>query len=89
MGIRHQVWRSFLTTYPSPAIWRNAGGTQQRHRFSYTARYSRDFLNPLVNHPLSLALGLHTAFVVVGGLFLVGVGVAAAWRQTMGVQAEA
>ena len=48
---------------------------------SYTARYSGDFLNPLIVHPLGLALGLHTAFVVVGGLFLAGVVVAAVWRQ--------
>ena len=51
---------------------------------SYTARYSGDFLNPLIMHPLSLVLGLHTAFIVVGGLFLAGVAVAAVWRQAVG-----
>ena len=56
---------------------------------SYTARYSGDFLNPLIVHPLGLALGLHTAFVVVGGLFLAGVVVAAVWRQSMGTTVSA
>jgi MFS family permease len=56
---------------------------------SYTARYSGDFINPLIVHPLGLALGLHTAFVVVGGLFLAGVIVAAIWRQSMGRTAAA
>jgi MFS family permease len=56
---------------------------------SYTARYSGDFINPLIVHPLGLALGLHTAFVVVGGLFLAGVAIAAVWRQAMGKTAPA
>jgi len=44
---------------------------------SYTTRYAGDFINPLVVHPLGVALGLHRAFVLVGALFLAGVAVAA------------
>jgi MFS family permease len=51
---------------------------------SYTFRYGGDFLNPLVMHPLGLAIGLHSAFIAVGALFWVGVVVAMVWRQAVG-----
>jgi MFS family permease len=50
---------------------------------SYTARYSGDFLNPLIVHPLGVALGLHNAFLLVGALFLAGATIAAGLRQTV------
>ncbi len=37
----------------------------------YTARYTGDFINPVIVGPLAVAIGLHGAFVVVGGAFVV------------------
>ncbi len=56
---------------------------------SYTARYSGDFINPLVMRPLAIAIGLHSAFLTVGVAFLVGVVIAALWRQSPGKTAAA
>lgn len=56
---------------------------------SYTARYSGDFINPWIMHPLGVAIGLHNAFLVAGALFLIGVAVAAAWRQAIAKPAVA
>ncbi len=56
--------------------------------FSYTARYSGDFLNPWIVHPLGLMLGLHMAFFWVGAAFLAGVVTAAAVRQSLGSRAQ-
>jgi MFS family permease len=36
----------------------------------YTARYTGDFINPVIVGPLAVAIGLHGAFVVVGGVFM-------------------
>jgi hypothetical protein len=77
-GISNPLISDMIVARTTPEVRSSAIG------LSYTARYSGDFLNPLVMHPLSLVLGLHTAFVVVGGLFLAGVSIAAAWRQAMG-----
>jgi hypothetical protein len=51
---------------------------------SYTARYSGDFINPWIVHPLGVAFGLHTAFVMIGALFLAGAGIAAIARASFG-----
>jgi len=77
-GISNPLISDMIVARTTPQMRSGAIG------LSYTARYSGDFLNPLIVHPLGLALGLHTAFVVVGGLFLAGVSVAAVWRQAMG-----
>jgi MFS family permease len=77
-GISNPLISDVIVARTSPEMRSRAIG------LSYTARYSGDFLNPLIVHPLGLALGLHTAFVAVGGLFLAGVAVAAVWRQAMG-----
>jgi len=76
-GISNPLISDMIVARTTPEVRSSAIG------LSYTARYSGDFLNPLIVHPLGLALGLHTAFVVVGGLFLAGVAVAAVWRQAM------
>jgi predicted MFS family arabinose efflux permease len=76
-GISNPLISDMIVARTTPEVRSSAIG------FSYTARYSGDFLNPLVMHPLGLVLGLHTAFVVVGGLFLAGVSVAAVWRQAI------
>jgi MFS family permease len=56
---------------------------------SYTARYSGDFINPFVMLPLATLTGLHNAFLVVGGAFLLGVVIAILWRQSLGKTAAA
>jgi MFS family permease len=40
----------------------------------YTARYTGDFLNPVIVGPIAVAVGLHYAFVIVGAAFIVAVG---------------
>jgi MFS family permease len=56
---------------------------------SYTARYSGDFINPGIMFPLRITFGLHSAFIIVGILFLAGVAIAAAWRQAIAKPAPA
>lgn len=82
-GISNPLISDVIVARTSPEMRSRAIG------LSYTARYSGDFINPLIVHPLGLALGLHTAFLVVGGLFLAGVTIAAVWRQAMGKTAPA
>jgi MFS family permease len=82
-GISNPLISDMIVARAAPELRGRAIG------LSYTARYSGDFLNPLIVHPLGLALGLHNAFVVVGGLFLAGVVVAVVWRQSMGKTAPA
>ena len=82
-GISNPLISDVIVARTSPEMRSRAIG------LSYTARYSGDFINPLIVHPLGLALGLHTAFVVVGGLFLAGVAVAAVWRQAIAKTAPA
>jgi MFS family permease len=36
----------------------------------YTARYTGDFINPVIVGPLAVAVGLHAAFVIVGAAFV-------------------
>ncbi len=71
-GISNPLISDMIVTRTTPEMRSRAIG------LSYTARYSGDFINPLIMLPLGLVLGLHTAFVVVGGLFLAGVVIAAA-----------
>jgi len=40
--------------------------------FGYTARYTGDFLNPVIVQPLTSAMGIHAAIMVVGGAFAAG-----------------
>jgi MFS family permease len=82
-GISNPLISDLIVSRTSPELRSKAIG------ISYTARYSGDFLNPAIMYPLKMALGLHGAFIVVGGLFLLGVAVAAAWRQTIGKPATA
>ena len=49
---------------------------------SYTMRYVGDFANPFIMKPLGALIGLHTAFTLVGAIFLASVGAFALWRQT-------
>jgi MFS family permease len=76
-GIANPLISDMIVSRSTPEMRSRAIGA------SYTARYSGDFLNPLIMHPLSLALGLHMAFVAVGGLFLAGAAMAAGLRQTV------
>lgn len=76
-GISNPLISDMIVSRSTPEMRSRAIGA------SYTARYSGDFLNPLIMHPLGVRLGLHVAFVVVGALFLAGVAVAAAVRQTV------
>jgi MFS family permease len=78
-GISNPLISDIIVARTAPEMRSRAIGA------SYTARYSGDFLNPLIVHPLGVALGLHTAFVAVGAIFLAGVAVAAAVRQTAGL----
>jgi MFS family permease len=82
-GISNPLISDMIVARTTPEMRSRAVGV------SYTARYSGDFLNPLIVHPLGLAIGLHSAFVVMGGVFLAGVLVAAAWRQSFGKTATA
>jgi dipeptide/tripeptide permease len=81
-GISNPLISDLIVTRTEPELRSRAIGA------SYTARYSGDFLNPLIVHPLGVALGLHTAFVLVGAVFLGGVAVAAIYRQSFGSRAE-
>jgi MFS family permease len=82
-GIANPLISDIIVARAAPELRSSAIG------FSYTARYSGDFLNPLVMLPLGVAIGLHNAFIVAGALFLVGVAIAAAWRQAIGRPATA
>jgi len=82
-GISNPLISDMIVARTTPQVRSSAIGV------SYTARYSGDFLNPLVMLPLAKLIGLHTAFVVVGGLFLAGVAIAAAWRQAIAKPAAA
>ncbi|MDB5393739.1 MAG: transporter [Rhodospirillales bacterium] len=77
-GISNPLISDLIVSRTSPELRSKAIG------ISYTARYSGDFLNPALMYPLRVTLGLHGAFIVVGVLFLVGVAVAAVWRQAIG-----
>jgi MFS family permease len=48
----------------------------------YTARYTGDFLNPVIVGPLAVAIGLHGAMLVVGIAFVAAAGVDLARRLT-------
>jgi MFS family permease len=76
-GIANPLISDLLVTRTTPDMRSRAIGV------SYTARYSGDFINPLVMHPLGVAIGLHNAFIAAGASFLVGVVVAIAWRQAI------
>jgi predicted MFS family arabinose efflux permease len=82
-GIANPLISDLIVARTTPEVRSSAIGV------SYTARYSGDFLNPLVMLPLASVIGLHNAFVVVGGMFLVGVVIAVLWRQSLGKTAEA
>jgi MFS family permease len=82
-GIANPLISDMIVARTSPEMRSKAIGV------SYTARYSGDFLNPAIMYPLRVTLGLHGAFLVVGGLFLLGVVVAAIWRQAVGKPATA
>jgi dipeptide/tripeptide permease len=82
-GIANPLISDLIVARTTPEVRSSAIGV------SYTARYSGDFLNPLVMLPLARMIGLHSAFLVVGALFLVGVVVAVLWRQSLGKTAEA
>jgi MFS family permease len=82
-GIANPLISDLIVARTSPQMRSRAIGV------SYTARYSGDFINPLIMRPLAIAIGLHTGFVVVGATFLAGVVVAVLWRQSLGKTAEA
>ena len=82
-GIANPLISDLLVARTTPDMRSRAIG------LSYTARYSGDFINPLVMRPLAIASSLHHAFLIVGGLFLVGVVIAVLWRQSLGKTAEA
>ena len=50
--------------------------------FSYTARYFGQFLNPVIVYPLSVQLGIHNAFLIVGAVMATGALIAAGWRSS-------
>jgi MFS family permease len=76
-GIANPLISDLLVARTTPEMRSSAIG------LSYTARYSGDFINPLIMRPIAIAIGLHSAFIVVGALFLAGVAVAVIWRQTL------
>ena len=82
-GIANPLISDLIVARTTPEVRSSAIGV------SYTARYSGDFLNPLVMLPLARVIGLHNAFLVVGGAFLAGVVIAVLWRQSLGKTAEA
>jgi len=82
-GIANPLISDLIVARTTPEMRSRAIG------LSYTARYSGDFINPLVMLPLAKAMGLHSAFLVVGGGFLAGVVVAVLWRQSLRKTAEA
>ncbi len=82
-GIANPLISDLIVARASPELRSSAIG------LSYTARYSGDFLNPLVMLPLGVAIGLHNAFIVAGALFLIGVAVAIIWRQAIAKPATA
>jgi MFS family permease len=59
-----QTNNMLISTAAPNARGRSAG-------LGYTARYTGDFINPVIVGPLAVAIGLHGAFVVVGGAFVV------------------
>jgi len=82
-GISNPLISDLIVSRTTPEVRSSAIGV------SYTARYSGDFLNPLVMLPLAKVIGLHSAFLVVGSAFLAGVVVAVLWRQSLRKTAEA
>ena len=82
-GIANPLISDLLVARTTPDMRSRAIG------LSYTARYSGDFINPLIMRPLAIAMGLHSAFLVAGGAFLAGVVVAVLWRQSLRKTAEA
>ena len=81
-GISNPLISDLLVSRTTPEVRSLAIGA------SYTARYSGDFLNPWIVHPLGVALGLHRAFVLVGALFLGGVGVASIFGRSSGSRSD-
>jgi sugar phosphate permease len=53
----------------------------------YTARYLGDFANPVIVAPLAVAVGLHGAFVVLGGAFVVAAMLSVAMNRAAPVSA--
>ncbi len=82
-GIANPLISDILVSRTSPQQRSKAIGV------SYTARYSGDFINPWIMHPLGVAIGLHNAFVTLGVAFLVGVAVTIVWRGATGKPATA
>jgi MFS family permease len=82
-GIANPLISDLIVARTTPQVRSSAIGV------SYTARYSGDFLNPLVMLPLAKLMGLHSAFVVLGAAFLIGVAIAILWRQSMAKAAAA
>ena len=76
-GISNPLISDMLVARTTPEMRSRAIG------LSYTARYSGDFINPLIMRPIAIAIGLHSAFIIVGAMFLAGVAVAIAWRQAI------
>jgi predicted MFS family arabinose efflux permease len=82
-GIANPLISDLLVARTTPDMRSRAIG------LSYTARYSGDFINPLIMRPLAIATSLHHAFLMVGIAFLAGVVIAVLWRQSSGKTAEA
>jgi MFS family permease len=82
-GIANPLISDLLVARTTPDMRSRAIG------LSYTARYSGDFINPLIMRPMAILVGLHSAFLVVGSAFLVGVVIVALWRQAVGKAAAA
>ena len=75
-GIANPLIADWIVGRASPEIRARAIGA------SYTMRYVGDFANPFIMKPLGGLIGLHTAFTLVGAIFLASVGAFALWRQT-------
>lgn len=75
-GLLNPQANNMLITRAGPNARGRAAG------LGYTARYTGDFVNPVIVAPLAIAVGLHWAFVIVGGAFVVAALLDAVRRRT-------
>ncbi len=80
-GLLNPQANNMLITRAGPNARGRAAG------LGYTARYLGDFANPVIVAPLAVAVGLHGAFVVLGGAFVVAAMLSVAMNRAAPVSA--